>query len=113
TGNGACSPLVTEFGLNSALGTSLEGTLVALHLIARKIPSHFPNITFIVPHLGGPIAMLLQRLDNQFSMAAHDFPEPPSTTARRAAASYGHGIAQPTVSIARRAHGGGGRWRTG
>jgi 6-methylsalicylate decarboxylase len=83
TGNGICSPLVTDFGLSGAVGTSLEDTLVALHLIAKKIPSQFPNITFIVPHLGGPIAMLLQRLDNQFSMAQHDLAEPPSVTARR------------------------------
>ena len=83
TGNGVRSPLVTDFGLGAAVGTSLEDTLVALHLVARRIPSQFPNITFIVPHLGGPIAMLLQRLDNQFSMAAHDLPEPPSVTARR------------------------------
>jgi predicted TIM-barrel fold metal-dependent hydrolase len=83
TGNGICSPLVTDFGLNAAVGTSLEDTLVALHLIARKIPAQFPNITFIVPHLGGPIAMLLERLDNQFSMAQRQLPEPPSVTARR------------------------------
>jgi predicted TIM-barrel fold metal-dependent hydrolase len=83
TGNGIRSPLVTEWGLNSAVGTSLEDTMVALHLIARRIPSRFPNITFVVPHLGGPIAMLLERLDNQFSMRQHDFPEPPSVTARR------------------------------
>jgi predicted TIM-barrel fold metal-dependent hydrolase len=83
TGNGICSPLVTDFGLNSALGTSLEDTTVALHLIARKIPAQFPNITFIIPHLGGPIAMLLERLDNQFSMAQRELPEPPSVTARR------------------------------
>jgi 6-methylsalicylate decarboxylase len=82
-GNGALSPLVTDFGLGGAVGTSLEDTLVALHLIARKIPSHYPNITFIVPHLGGPIAMLLERLDNQFSMASRELPEPPSVTARR------------------------------
>jgi len=83
TGNGICSPLVTDFGLNAAVGTSLEDTLVALHLIARKIPAQFPNITFIVPHLGGPIAMLLERLDNQFSMVQRELPEPPSVTARR------------------------------
>jgi predicted TIM-barrel fold metal-dependent hydrolase len=83
TGNGICSPLVTDFGLSGAVGTSLEDTTVALHLIARKIPFQFPNITFIVPHLGGPIAMLLERLDNQFSMASRELPEPPSVTARR------------------------------
>jgi 6-methylsalicylate decarboxylase len=83
TGNGALSPLITEFGLGAALGTSIEDTLVGLHLVARKIPSRYPNITFIIPHLGGPMAMLLQRLDNQFSMQQHEFPEPPSVTARR------------------------------
>jgi predicted TIM-barrel fold metal-dependent hydrolase len=83
SGNGICSPLVNDFGLGSAIGTSLEDTLVAAHLIARKIPSQFPNITFIVPHLGGPIAMLLERMDNQFSMASRELPEPPSVTARR------------------------------
>src|SRR5258708_33812375 len=92
TGNGICSPLVTEFGLNAAVGTSLEDTLVALHLIARRIPAQFPNITFIVPHLGGPIAMLLERLDNQFSMAQRQLPEPPSVTARRFSYdTVGHG----------------------
>ena len=83
TGNGICSPLVTEFGLNGALGTSLEDTTVALHLIARKIPSQFPNVRWIVPHLGGPIAMLLERIDRQFSMTSRGLPEPPSVTARR------------------------------
>jgi predicted TIM-barrel fold metal-dependent hydrolase len=82
TGNGTCSPLVTQFGLNTSVGTSFEDTLVALHLIARKIPAQFPDITFIIPHLGGPIAMLLERLDNQYSMAQRELPEPPSVTAR-------------------------------
>jgi 6-methylsalicylate decarboxylase len=83
TGNGICSRLVTDFGLSAAVGTSLEDTTVALHLVARRIPALFPQITFIVPHLGGPIAMLLERLDNQFSMAQRNLPEPPSVTARR------------------------------
>ena len=83
TGNGILSPLVNDFGLSGAVGTSLEDTLVAMHLIARRIPDSYPNITFIVQHLGGPIAMLLQRLDNQFSMQSRELPEPPSVTARR------------------------------
>jgi predicted TIM-barrel fold metal-dependent hydrolase len=57
--------------------------VIVLHLIAKRIPSKYPNVTFIVPHLGGPIPMLLQRLDNQFSMASRNLPEPPSVTARR------------------------------
>lgn len=82
-GNGIRSPLITDYGFSGAVGTSMENTVIALHLIAKKIPSRYPNITYIIPHLGGLIPMLLQRLDNQFSMGQHNLPEPPSVTARR------------------------------
>ena len=82
-GNGLCSPLITDYGLGAAVGTSLEDAAIALHLIARKLPAKYPNITYVIPHLGGPIAMLLERLDNQFSMQRRELPEPPSATARR------------------------------
>ena len=82
-GNGICSPMITDYGFGGAAGTSMEDTVIGLHLIAKKIPAKYPNITFIIPHLGGLLPMLLQRLDNQYSMSAHDLPEPPSVTARR------------------------------
>lgn len=82
-GNGICSPMITDYGFSAAVGTSLEDSVIALHLIAKKIPSRFPNITFVIPHFGGIIPMLLQRLDNQFSMRQRNLPEPPSVTARR------------------------------
>ena len=82
-GNGICSPMITDYGRGGAVGTSLEDAVIALHLIAKQIPSKFPNITYIIPHLGGPIPMLLERLDNQFSMRRTNLPEPPSVTARR------------------------------
>jgi predicted TIM-barrel fold metal-dependent hydrolase len=82
-GNGICSPMITDYGFSAAVGTSLEDAAIALHLIAKKIPDKFPDITYIIPHLGGPIPMLLERLDNQFSMRQRELPEPPSVTARR------------------------------
>lgn len=81
--NGICSPMITDYGFSGAVGTSMEDIVIGLHLIAKRIPSQYPDITFIIPHLGGPMAMLLQRLDNQFSMAQHNLPEAPSVTARR------------------------------
>jgi predicted TIM-barrel fold metal-dependent hydrolase len=81
--DGICSPMITNYGLTVAVGTSLEDAAIALHLIAKRIPSRFPAITFVIPHLGGPIPMLLERLDNQFSMRQYDLSEPPSVTARR------------------------------
>jgi predicted TIM-barrel fold metal-dependent hydrolase len=82
-GNGICSPMITAYGLSGAVGTSFEDAAIATHLIAKRIPSRFPDITFVIPHFGGPTPMLLERLDNQFSMGRHDLPEPPSRTARR------------------------------
>lgn len=82
-GNGICSPMITDYGFSAAVGTSMEDAVIALHLIAKQIPARYPDITFIIPHLGGPIPMLLERLDNQFSMAQRHLPEPPSVTARR------------------------------
>ena len=82
-GNGICSPMVVDYGFGGAVGTSMEDTMIGCHLIAKKIASKFPKITYIIPHLGGLIPMLLQRLDNQFSMRQRGLPEPPSVTARR------------------------------
>lgn len=82
-GDGIRSPMINDYGFSGAVGTSMEDAAIVLHLIAKKIPARFPDITYIVPHLGGPIPMLLERLDNQFSMKEHDLPEPPSVTARR------------------------------
>ena len=82
-GNGICSPMIMDYGFGGAVGTSLEDAVIALHLIAKKIPTAYPNITYIIPHFGGIIPMLLQRLDNQFSMRARNLPEPPSVTAKR------------------------------
>jgi predicted TIM-barrel fold metal-dependent hydrolase len=81
--DGACSPMISEYGLSGAFGTSVEDAIIVLHLIGKRIPSRYPNVRFVVPHLGGPIPMLLQRLDNQFSMQQFGLAEPPSVTARR------------------------------
>lgn len=82
-GDGIRSPSIVDYGLSAAVGTSMEDAVIALHLIAKRIPDRFPNITHIIPHLGGPIPMLLERLDNQFPKERYDLPEPPSVTARR------------------------------
>jgi predicted TIM-barrel fold metal-dependent hydrolase len=90
--NGLCSPLVTDWGLNSTVGAVVEDTIVALHLIIKQIPHRYPRIKFIVPHFGGVLPMLLNRLDNQLSLSVPGLPEKPSVTARRFwYDSVGHG----------------------
>ncbi len=61
--------------------SSIEDTLVALHLIGARIPERFPRLRFIVPHFGGLLPMLLERLDGQ--MPQRGLAEKPSATARR------------------------------
>ena len=81
--NGICSPLITDFGLEGAAGTTIEDAVVVLHMIMRQIPHRYPDIKMIVPHLGGLIPMLLNRMDNQVAAMNRDLPEKPSMTARR------------------------------
>jgi aminocarboxymuconate-semialdehyde decarboxylase len=81
--NGLCSPLVAEWGLSPTAGAAFEDTTAALHLILAQIPHRYPSIKFIVPHFGGALPMLLNRLDNQLGLSVADLPEKPSATARR------------------------------
>lgn len=82
-GIGACSPLVKQYNLVWPIGATIEDTVVVAHLIARAIPSRYPRVRIIVPHLGGEISMLLQRLDNQTGMFLPRGSERPSITAKR------------------------------
>ena len=81
--NGICSPLITDFGLEGAAGTTIEDTVVVLHMVVRQIPHRYPDIKIIVPHLGGLIPMLLNRMDNQVAALHPELAEKPSVTARR------------------------------
>jgi predicted TIM-barrel fold metal-dependent hydrolase len=81
--NGICSPMINDYKFTVAVGASLEDTAIVLHLIARRVPERYPNIRYVVPHLGGMIPMQLQRLDNQVPSRYPDLSERPSETARR------------------------------
>jgi predicted TIM-barrel fold metal-dependent hydrolase len=81
--NGLCSALLNDFNLAGSVGTTLEDTLVVLHMIVGQIPHRYSNIKIIVPHFGGLIPMLLNRIDNQVTATHRDLPEKPSVTAKR------------------------------
>ena len=82
-GSGINSPLINDYNYRAAVGTSLEDAVFVLHMIARQIPHRYPNIRFIVPHLGGPIPMLLSRLDQQGRRDHPNLAEAPSVSAKR------------------------------
>jgi predicted TIM-barrel fold metal-dependent hydrolase len=80
---GIFSPMINDYGYTASVGTSLEDAVFVLHMIDKQIPYRYPNIKFIVPHLGGPIPMLLNRLDKQGVRDHPDLAELPSVTAKR------------------------------
>ena len=80
---GVCSPVINDWGFRASIGNSVEDAMFVAHMIARQIPLRYPKIRFIVPHLGGPIPMLLNRLDKQGVRDLGALPELPSVTARR------------------------------
>jgi predicted TIM-barrel fold metal-dependent hydrolase len=77
-GTGICSPFIVDYNFRASVGTSLEDATFVL-------PYRYPNIKFIVPHLGGPIPMLLNRLDKQGqNPSGHpNLAEAPSVTAKK------------------------------
>ena len=79
--NGLNAPLINDFGLTVCAGAAIEDSIAALHLISRQIPRRFPSVRFVIPHLGGFLPMLLNRLDGQMPRPAGG--EPPSAVARR------------------------------
>jgi predicted TIM-barrel fold metal-dependent hydrolase len=81
--NGICSPMINDYRFTVSVGASLEDSAIVLHLIARRMPERYPNIKYVIPHVGGIIPMLLERLDNQAPSQHPDLPERPSITARR------------------------------
>ena len=83
--NGICSPFINDYKFTAPVGTSLEDASFVLHMIAKQIPHRYPKIKFIVPHLGGPIPMLLNRLDAQGQSPRHhpNLAEAPSVTAKK------------------------------
>lgn len=81
--NGLCSRLINDYGFAPSVGTSMEDTTLVLHMMAAHIPHRYPNIKMIVPHLGGLLPMLMQRLDNQVPAAHRNLPERPSETVKR------------------------------
>jgi predicted TIM-barrel fold metal-dependent hydrolase len=51
-----------DYSLNWLVGAPFEDTVAALRLVLSGIADRYPNINFIVPHLGGTLPFLLARI---------------------------------------------------
>jgi aminocarboxymuconate-semialdehyde decarboxylase len=57
-------PNSDDFGMTWMLGSRFEDTIAMARLILSGLTLRYPNIRFIIPHLGGTMALFLQRMDN-------------------------------------------------
>jgi len=70
-----------EFMLMPLLGFTFDTTLAAAKLVFTGIPERFPNIKWVLAHLGGTIPFLAERLDRgyeNFSECRKFIDRPPS-----------------------------------
>ncbi len=62
---GACGdPLMADYGLSWLLGATVEDSVVALRLIWSGLAARYSRLRIVVPHLGGTLPFLLQRIDD-------------------------------------------------
>ena len=74
------------------IGAPVEDTVNMLDMIQKGYQLKYPNIKFIISHLGGAAPMMMQRWDNQIDWEAPDTPEKPSVAAKKMwYDSVGHG----------------------
>ena len=81
-GGSAGSPLIESTKLTWPIGAPLEDTICMLQFMQANIPSRFPDIKIILPHLGGFAPFLTARLDQ---LQDHFLPAsapPPSVQAK-------------------------------
>jgi aminocarboxymuconate-semialdehyde decarboxylase len=61
--DGFCAPgALADFGMEWAIGAPFEDTIAAVRLIASGLVDRHPNLTWVIPHLGGTLPFLLHRL---------------------------------------------------
>ena len=57
-------PGTADYGLTWMVGAPFEDTVAALRLVMSGLTARYPRVRVIVPHLGGTLPFLLQRLDD-------------------------------------------------
>lgn len=75
-----------EYWLMPLVGFLFDTTLAAAHLVFAGVPEKFPNIKWVLGHLGGTIPYLAERLDRgyeAFPACRVNIPRPPSEYLRQ------------------------------
>jgi aminocarboxymuconate-semialdehyde decarboxylase len=57
---------MTQYWLMPLVGFLMDTTLAAAHLVFAGVPERFPNIKWVLGHLGGAVPYLSERFDRGF-----------------------------------------------
>ena len=77
---------MTQFWLMPLVGFLFDTTLAAAHLVFAGVPERYPNIKWVLSHLGGAIPYLAERLDRGYEAFAEcrsNITGPPSEYLKR------------------------------
>jgi aminocarboxymuconate-semialdehyde decarboxylase len=77
---------MTKYWLMPLVGFLFDTTLAAAHLVFAGVPKRYPNIKWVLSHLGGEIPYLAERLDRgwrAFPDCRVNISKPPSTYLKR------------------------------
>jgi 6-methylsalicylate decarboxylase len=66
-----CGPGSGEFGIRWMIGAPVEDAVAALRLTLSGLTTRYPRIRIIVPHFGGVLPFLLERLDDEAEREGH------------------------------------------
>ncbi len=61
---GIGAPMTDAYGLAWMVGGCFEDTVTSLRLVMSGLTTRYPNVRIIVPHLGGTLPFLIQRIDD-------------------------------------------------
>jgi predicted TIM-barrel fold metal-dependent hydrolase len=82
-GLGVCSPLICDHGLSWTIGAPFEDTTFVTHVIKRRILESYPKLKIIVPHFGGALPIVLDRIERTMRFFAPDNTESATATVKR------------------------------
>jgi 6-methylsalicylate decarboxylase len=66
-----CGPASLDYGMRWMIGAPVEDAIAVLRLTLSGLTTRFSRMRIIVPHLGGFLPFLLQRLDDEAGREAH------------------------------------------
>jgi aminocarboxymuconate-semialdehyde decarboxylase len=76
---GVGAPMTDAYGLDWMVGGCFEDTVTSLRLVMSGLTSRYPNIKVIVPHLGGTLPFLMQRIEDSVTRRVLRGGEAPKT----------------------------------